>query len=162
MFTTEEHLDNLIRHIKLVQDACVLLGKRIIDRGDKGDEEFGINLIAAGFIHDASKFKGIEWRYLHSGPDVPKDKIAEAVKQHVETNMHHPEYHGGIERMSELAIAEMVCDWYARAQEFGTDLRQWIDKEACKRYAIKRKSAKHSLIIEFVDLLLLSSFVKSE
>ena len=28
--------------------------------------------------------------------------------------------------MPEISVAEMVCDWYARAQEFGTGLRDWI------------------------------------
>jgi hypothetical protein len=69
MLTAEQHLDNLVRHIELVREACLLLGKRLIAR-DR--QEFGRILIAHGFAHDASKFQGVEWEYLHAGRDVPK------------------------------------------------------------------------------------------
>jgi hypothetical protein len=42
-------------------------------------------LIARVFVHDATKFR--------------------------ETNQHHPEYWGGLHRMPDIAVAEMVCDW---------------------------------------------------
>ena len=58
MLTAEQHLDNLVRHIELVRDACLLLGKRLIAR-DR--QELGRILIAHGFTHDTSKFQGIEW-----------------------------------------------------------------------------------------------------
>ncbi len=157
MLTLEEHLDNLVRHIRLVQDACLLMGKRLIN---KGRTRFGRNLIAAGFQHDVSKFAGTEWKYLHAGRDVPLEKLKEAVEQHQETNSHHPEHWDGIGEMPEICIAEMVCDWYARSQEFGTGLREWIDKEAVKRYKIK--DAEYQQIKYFVDILLENQFVAKE
>src|SRR5438309_8877509 len=117
MLTPEEHLDNLIRHIQLVQGAGLLLGKRLIRRGEA---DFGRLLIARVFVHDATKFYGVEWKYLHAGKDVPEDQLALAIQQHRETNQHHPEYWSGLHRMPDIAVAEMVCDCYARAQEFGT------------------------------------------
>src|SRR5712671_1729606 len=70
MLTVEEHLDNLVRHIELVREAGLLLGKRLMRQGE---EEFGRLLIARVFVHDASKFYGVEWKYLHVGKDVPPD-----------------------------------------------------------------------------------------
>jgi hypothetical protein len=157
MFTAEEHLDNLVRHIELVREACLLLGRRLMKKGRK---EFGRLVIARGFVHDASKFYGSEWRYLHAGKDVPKDKLEDAIRQHQETNQHHPEYWGGVEHMPDLAVAEMVCDWYARAQEFGTGLRDWIRDQAMERFKIKPATRQHQWITEFVDMLLEDPFVR--
>jgi len=67
MYTFEEHLDNLIRHIELVREACILMGKRLIAQGRK---DHGRLLIMRGHMHDVSKFTGIEFDYLHVGPDV--------------------------------------------------------------------------------------------
>jgi hypothetical protein len=156
MFTPEQHIDNLVRHIRLVQDATVLLGKRLIQ---EGRVEFGRKVVASGFTHDASKWSGLEWKYLHSGDDVDHEKLEQAILQHTETNEHHPEHWGGIDSMSELAISEMVCDWYARSQEFGTGLRDWIEETAVPRYKIASDSLAKKRIDAFVDMLLINSFV---
>jgi len=158
MYDTDEHLENLIRHIELVRNACTLLGRRLIK---KGRVDIGRLLIARGHVHDATKFQGIEWDYLHSGPDTPKEELKLAIKQHVRTNSHHPEFHGGLEKMPELDVAEMVCDWYARAQEFGTSLRDWISKDAIQRYRIEVDGTHHEMINKYVDMLLQDPFNKS-
>lgn len=156
MYTVEEHIDNLVRHIDLVRNACILLGKRLIRDGQK---EFGRLVIAKGFEHDVSKFYGIEWDYMHAGPDVEKEKLSLAVHQHTRTNQHHPEYWGGVNNMPSLAIAEMVADWYARSQEFGTSLRDWINDTAVERFKICKESEEYKLINKFVDILLENSFM---
>ncbi len=155
MVSIEEHLNNLIRHIELVRQATTLLGKRLIAQGR---QEFGRILIARGFVHDASKFHGIEWDYLHAGKDVPVDKLELAIKQHTRTNDHHPEFHGGFENMGEIDIAEMACDWYARSMEFGTGLREWIKNTAVEKYRLSGDNYKK--LDNFIDLLLEDSFVK--
>lgn len=157
MLTVEEYIDNLVRHIELVRGATLLLGKRLMAQGRK---EFGRILIGNGFNHDASKFAGIEWEYLHAGSDVPRDKLELAVRQHVYTNPHHPEYWGGLENTPEIYVAEMVADWYARSMEFGTSLRQWIKDTAVEKYRIVPGSQHEQWIKNFVDLLLQDYFVK--
>lgn len=152
-----EHLDNLVRHIDLVRGACLLLGKRLIAQGRL---EFGRILIARGFEHDVSKFSGIEWDYLHAGRNVPRDQLDMAIRQHVRTNSHHPEYWGGIENMPEIAVAEMVCDWYARSQEFGTGLREWITSQAVERFHIDLEGERYAWVQQFVGLLLVDHFVR--
>jgi hypothetical protein len=157
MLTPREHLDNLVRHIDLVREACLLLGKRLMDQGRI---EFGKQLIARGFQHDVSKFSGIEWDYLHAGKDAPKEQLELAIRQHTLANDHHPEFHGGVEQMPEIAVAEMVCDWYARSQEFGTSLRDWIKQNAIGKFKIDLESEQHAWINKFVNILLEDHFVK--
>lgn len=157
MLTPRDHLDNLVRHIDLVREACLLMGKRLME---SGRIEFGRLLIAAGFQHDVSKFFGIEWNYLHAGRDIPKEQLELAIKQHTQTNSHHPEYWGGVGSMPEIAVAEMVCDWYARSQEFGTCLRDWITENAIDKFKIDLESEQYAWIVRFVNILLEDQFVK--
>lgn len=157
MLSCEQHLDNLVRHIDMVRQIGFLLGKRLMKKGRK---DFGRLLIGKCYQHDASKFHGIEWKYLHAGSDISKDDLEKAVKQHVETNSHHPEYWGGVQNMPEIAVAEMVCDWYARSQEFGTGLREWIKDVAIEKFNIDTRSDQYVWITRFVDILLEDSFLK--
>lgn len=156
---TVEHLDNLVRHINKVRDACLLLGEKYISQGQS---EFGRVVISRGFNHDASKFHGIEWDYLHAGEDVSPESLKLAIHQHNTTNDHHPEFWGDIHSMPKVAVAEMVCDWYARAQEFATDLRNWIQTEAVSRFGIEEDSEVYQWINEFLDLLVPKPFSRKE
>lgn len=157
MLTIEQHLENLVRHIDLVRNAGLLLGRRLINQGQK---ELGRILIGNVYVHDASKFSGIEWEYLHAGKDTPKDKLDLAIKQHVSTNSHHPEYWGGFENIPEVFLAELACDWYARAMEFGTGLREWVNSTAVDKYKIKTDSPQYKKLQEFINLLLEDNFVR--
>ena len=141
-----EHLESLVRHLRLVQEACLLLARKWIKEGRLHDAQM---LASRGFKHDNSKFFGIEWDNLHLEE---ADHIPLAVQQHRESNDHHPEHWGGINRMPEVCLAEMVCDWYSRSQEFGSDLREWIKDEAIPKWKpTKRTLAK---ITRFVNALL--------
>jgi hypothetical protein len=157
VFSPQEHLDDLVRHINMVRDNCLLLGERLMN---EGRVKFGLALIARGFSHDVSKFAGIEWDYLHAGKDTPKEQLALAVKQHNHTNDHHPEFWGGIEEMPPLAVAEMVCDWLARSQERGTNVRDWIKSEGIERFKIDVNGEQYKLIQEYLNILLQDSFVR--
>ena len=105
-----DRIDGLMRHIDHVRNNCVVLGERLISNGNP----IGRILIANGFIHDNSKFYGIEWEYLTDRTQDP-ELMKAAVKQHNTTNPHHPEYWGSISAMPSIYMAEMVCDWAARA-----------------------------------------------
>jgi hypothetical protein len=149
--TPEKHIDDLARHIGLVREACLRLGKRLIAQGR---DVLGRQVIGRGFVHDVSKFRGIEWDNLHTDEPVSEEAKALAIGHHRRTNDHHPEYWGGVDNMPEAAVAEMVCDWYARAQEFGTDLRAWLAEDAMPRYAIEEGGRVHRWALAFIDLLL--------
>lgn len=152
-----KQLEAIIRHKKLVIDACEILGKRLIERGN-GDEFNGRKLIANSYLHDHSKFSGVEWKSLI--PDDDNEKLKESLHQHVDTNEHHPECWGGINNMPKIYIAEMVCDWFARSTEFGTDLRAWIKDKAVPKYDMSPQGKAYKTIKDFVDLLLEQQFKK--
>jgi len=145
---TFEGIDHLLRHIQNVSSNCTILGKKLIE---KGEFEFGNTLIANGLIHDNSKFFGIEYEYLNSS-DTEKQRLA--IYQHNRTNRHHPEYWGSIKNMPKIFVAEMVCDWKARSNEFGTDLREWIEKSAMQKFNFTKKDKIWKWINEFLNLLL--------
>jgi len=172
---TYKNLKSVTRHLDLVQDACKLLAERIIDEaielsrevdesglkkadGEKEQIEikkkidFAIMLIANGRLHDNSKFFGIEREYLIPGEDPQKVKLAH--HQHVTTNKHHPEIWGSLRQMPEIYIAEMVCDWFARSTEAGTDLRKWIKEQALEKYSVSANGKTYKVIKKYVDLLL--------
>ena len=153
----EKHLKSLLRHVDNVRQASLLLGERIIERGE---EKLGIDLITNGQIHDYSKFRGSEWLYLRPELlDSDKKNLFESSKnQHVMTNPHHPEYWGSIHQMPRLYIAEMVCDWSARSHEQGNDLRDWIKEKATKTFDMTVQSRVYREIKFFVDLLLEPAF----
>lgn len=158
MSNTLEHLNNLVRHIDLVRENCLLLGRRLIE---SGEEELGVRIVERGYKHDISKFSGLEFKYLHNGPDTPKKELELAIQEHQSQNDHHPEFfHDGISDMTREAVCEMTCDWYARSQEFGSSLREWIEDTAIEKYNINKRSKQYKWIKDALDLLLQDSFVK--
>jgi len=157
----DKRLDNLVRHVENVRDDCYLLGNRLIEANE---EDFGLRLIANGRIHDISKFSGIEWEYLNDGAfprpdaDPDTDMFKVALRQHIKTNMHHPEYFDGIKNMPSIYIAEMVVDWKARSNEQGTDLLEWVRDKATSKFKFTVKSRIYKDIKRFAELLLEKKF----
>lgn len=151
---TMDKIRRIIRHIRNVEDNCLILGEKLMEQGDI---ELGRLLIANGHVHDASKFHGIEWE--HMAPDGPlqeegaKLKLKLAVQHHNRTNAHHPEYWGSIHVMPKVSVAEMVADWKARSEEFGSSLRDWVNDGATKRFGFTKTDEIYKQIMEFVDLL---------
>lgn len=151
---TMDKIRAIARHIRNVEDNCLLLGEKLIERGEI---DLGHKLIANGYVHDASKFWGIEWEHMALGAPTVEEgaklKLKMAVMHHNRTNEHHPEYWGDIRLMPRLYLAEMVADWKARSEEFGTSLRDWIDEVATKRFHFMKDERVSKEITEFVDLL---------
>lgn len=151
-----EKIRAITRHIRNVQDNCLLLGEKLIN---KGEIDLGKKLIANGFVHDISKFYGIEFENLSCSVGNRDDeinaklKLKLAVQQHSLTNAHHPEFWSGIDKMPRVFIAEMCCDWKARSEEFGTCLKDWIDEKATKRWEFEKDGGTYKEIMEFVNLL---------
>jgi len=153
--STMEKIRGITRHIRNVEDNCLLLGEKLIM---SGEIELGKQLIANGFVHDASKFHGIEFEFMSPGVDAgaegAKLKLKLAIQQHNSTNKHHPEsWSGGIDDMPEVYLAEFVCDVKARSEEFGTSLREWIDVSATKKWSFTKDDDVYKKIMKFVDLL---------
>lgn len=148
----QKRLDALCRHIDNVRLKCQILGERLIEQG----EAMGHKLIANGYIHDNSKFYGVEWKYIHADMmgGVHNESLADAILEHHSKNKHHPEYWQGISDMPSVYVAEMVCDWAARSSEMGNDLREWIKDHATKKFKMKVQSKIYKEIKKFVDILL--------
>ncbi len=144
-----EKLDVLLRHKELVNDSATRLGRKLVQQGEI---KLGLDLIAAGFEHDNSKFSGIEWEAL-TGETTDDTKLAIAVRHHNHTNQHHPEAWTSIHEMPRHFIAEMVCDWQARCTAFGTSLLDWINGEAQERYGFTKDDPIYEKIMFFVNLL---------
>lgn len=149
-----KHYQSVMRHIATVQQGSTLLSERLFDNGDPS---FALLLSKKTLSHDASKLVGIEWEYLRvCNEDLEKFNLA--LNQHQLTNDHHPEFWGSIKSMPKICLAEMVCDWYARSVEFGTDLRDWIKGPACQKYEITTNTKCYKQIKEFVDIVLDAPF----
>jgi len=151
---TMAKIRGITRHIRNVEDNCLLLGEKLIGLGEI---DLGRKLIANGFGHDLSKFAGIEWENLAPGQIAQEDgaklKLKMAVLHHQKTNAHHPEYWNGIENMPRVHVAELVCDWKARSEEFGESLRDYINEKATKRWSFSKGQKVYDEIMEFVDLI---------
>jgi hypothetical protein len=154
-----DRIMKIVSHVQEVQRNCIILGERL---SAKGEFKLARQLIANGFLHDNSKFFAVEFEGLEpSNPD--QKELQLAIRQHNQSNMHHPEYwDGGIHGMPRVEIAEMVCDWKGRSSEQGTSLRDWIHNEAMKRYKFKSSDEVYKTIMEFVGMLCDPPFKKPE
>ena len=152
----QKHLDALCRHISNVISFAHILGERLIE---KGEEQLGQRLIGNSYLHDHSKFNGIEWLYIRPEFKAKNTELFKAaVANHTDTNKHHPEYWGGIHNMPRIQLAELVCDWASRSSEFGNDLREWIKDKATKKFNFKVQSKVYKEIKDLVDILLDPAF----
>lgn len=151
---TMEKIRAVSRHIRNVEDNCFLLGEKLILGGEI---DLGKQLIANGYVHDASKFTGIEFEYLSSGNPTEAEgklKLKLAIHHHQKTNLHHPEaWSGGIKDMPDVFLAEMACDLKARSEEFGTNLREWIDGSATTKWGFSKDDKVYKDLMRYVDML---------
>jgi|SRR5208282_4930716 len=83
----------ILRHVRNVHEACLLLGERLIERGESQHE------------------------------------------------------------MPRWAVAEMICDWKSRSEEFGTSLHAYIKENATERWHFSERDPIYRTIMEFVNML---------
>jgi hypothetical protein len=119
--------------------------------------------------HDASKFGAEEripyiWltefhRCRRSGepftyPDGMEDRVRNAISHHVTSNRHHADFHADPNKMTDVDLIEMVCDWTAMAREFDQDggsARGWADKTIGTR--VHFNDERRQFIYDMIDLL---------
>lgn len=109
-----------------------------------GAENHAKELIERGKIHDLSKITcEDELRALsmiindksclkdanNSLSQLKKDSI----KLHWKHNSHHPEHYKNCADMKKIDIMEMVCDWYARSLQYGTNFLEYVKTAQEKR-----------------------------
>lgn len=155
---TLKKLEIIQRHKNNVQDACNLLGKRLIERAtNAGEIEFAIQLIIQGYLHDLSKFDLYERDFLIGNDD--KETLRMAIYKHQAGNKHHIEFWRNVDNMPRLFLAELVCDLWARSAELGTNLRDFIKEKLVPQYKISTNGKAYKTIKEFVDIILANEFV---
>lgn len=148
-----EKISALLRHIKLVEDNCNMISRKMMDI----DSNFATAIVKRGRLHDASKFEELEFNSLWKG----ERNFTIALLHHHSRNSHHPEhYRNGIYGMSELDIAEMVADCTARAQEFGSDVRIWFfnDDKAPKKYGYLNDENIYLKLEFYLEMILNKKF----
>jgi hypothetical protein len=151
--TDIEKIDKLISHIRLVQNNAIILGKKMIE---KGEVLFGKMLIVNAMQHDLSKFSGLEWEDLHK--EAEKEDLKDAIFQHQSTNPHHPEFWGSHDNIPDIFIAEFTCDTLARAQELASDYLNWLTNDAAKKYNFTTKSKFYKKVIKYYNLIIENPF----
>jgi len=159
---TMEKIRFLARHIRNVEDNCVILAEKLLEQGEI---DLARNLVANGMVHDSSKFFGIEWDHLSTNQPAEEEnsklKIKMAIHHHQKTNPHHIEYWpNGIRGMPDVYLAEMVCDLKARSEEFGTSLRDYVENDGLKRWGISKETDIYKKIDKFITLLCFTPFQK--
>jgi hypothetical protein len=150
---TKEHIERVRRCLMLLAAAT----------------DYGEELTLRAKVHDASKFGPEErtpyiWlteyhRCRMSGepfeyPDGVAEQVKSAIRHHVTSNRHHPEFHADPNDMSDVDLIEMVCDWTAMAQEFDQDggsAGAWADKTVGKRVAFNAE--KRRFIYQMIEEL---------
>jgi len=155
MYDMLTHAEDLLAHVERVRANAFTLARALVARGENA---FARLLLAKAHVHDASKWAGIEYEVMHRGPDVDKEMLRAAIHQHQDTNDHHPEFWGGLNQMPRICVAEMVCDWLARAQELATDLKAYVTTVAVERFQFAIAPEQVRWIYEFIDLLLPQKF----
>ncbi len=151
---TKRH-EKLTIHINNVRRLCYALGDKLTEEGEC---DLGLQLMANAHLHDNSKFRGIEWDFLH---EECKNKHEHglafllALNHHRCTNLHHPEaWSGGIHGMPQVYLAEMVCDWFARSNEFDNKVEDWIKNKATLKYNMEVGDKTYRQIECYMKMLL--------
>jgi hypothetical protein len=152
MRTDLEHLDDVVTHLLELHECAVKMARKLMTMGDK-EKAFALKLLERAFKHDSDKFKPSIWKHLRRGCD-GSEEFVEAWRSHTSNNRHHPEYHSrGIHEMSDLDLAELLCDWAARASEMKTGLQQYIEEKATLRYGFSQHDPVYARLIHFKSLL---------
>lgn len=126
-------LDDTLKHKQYVLETCNKMAKYLFEQ-DRDDLAF--ELLRRAIVHDNSKLRSDE---LNSLTKIKKtnealtnanyildDSDKRCIELHWKHNRHHPEYFSSPEEMTEADIIEMVCDWYSRSLQFGTDFLDFV------------------------------------
>lgn len=127
------HVSETLLHKSYVIVACLKMSKYLVSIGK---DTLALMLLQRANMHDNSKLIGPELELLSSiygnqdafiNPSVQLTTCEkDIIEKHWENNRHHPEHFKNVENMTELDIVEMVCDWYARSLQYGTDFLEFV------------------------------------
>lgn len=151
-------IEDTIIHKKYVLDSALKMFHYLCAQGK---DELGLELLKRATVHDNSKLEDDELFLLsrvsdrHEAFTDPQytlnDKQKAMIQEHWKRNPHHPEYYEDSSQMSELDILEMVCDWYARSMQYGTDLLEFARTRQENRFHFNKEMYKK--VIRYCKIL---------
>ena len=137
----ERMADDIITHKIYVLQICQKVFKYLCDNNQS---QVGIDLLKRAATHDNSKFSESEFERMASILKTDecfknaKYKLSkeerDIIRLHWKNNRHHPEHFNDINQMSDLDIWEMVCDWYARSLQYGTNFLEFVSTRQKNRF----------------------------
>lgn len=139
--TEYEHIKDTILHKKFMLE-CGLILIDYLYKNNRSEE--ALELAKRCARHDNSKFEGEEiaqfikldksrTSMIDSEINLSED-VKRIIAVHWKNNKHHPEHFKSYKDMTEIDIMEMVCDWYARSQQFKTDFLSFVKTRQEKRF----------------------------
>lgn len=153
---TQDHIHSVVKYMKLLKGfgkglSTAELSKRakVHDKDKYSDQDLILPYIWVTEYHRVNNDKeGSVSDELQEQYDLAN----KATGKHVEKNLHHPEAHSSIEDMSDLDLAEMVCDWAAMAEELGQGSpRGWADDNVGSKWKFSEEQEK--FIYDVIDWL---------
>lgn len=131
------HVENVMKQMEFCK--AILTNRAKNHDLSKKEEPERSMFIRSKKILDSSKYGSEE--YKKSIEDMKK----EALNHHYENNRHHPEhYSAGVEGMSIIDIIEMMCDWCAASNQYGTDLQEAVE------VSIKRFNLQETIMANII------------
>lgn len=132
-------------------------------------------ILQRAVFHDATKYSEEEilaytvltWKYklqrenetIEDFPPEIQAEIDKAIKHHLSQNKHHPAYWANdlipekyaVQQMTNLDIADQICDWYSMSVELGTDIYEWARSVIGNKWEYNEDQVK--LIYELLSVL---------
>lgn len=121
---TEEmkFLMTMIRHRDNIRTALKNVSQRLEKRGLRHDLSKFKEDEAEGFVRINKTARNYEYGSDEYEESMAKEKGENGcITLHFSRNRHHPDYHESTSDMSFIDIVEMVCDWWAATQTYGTN-----------------------------------------
>lgn len=154
----KEMAEDTVTHKKLVLDNCLLISRYLLS---KRRIELATKLMSRGCEHDNSKFEPEEFRrmaqilngrqcFTDANVQLSPEEV-KAIKHHWEGNRHHPEFFDNSDDMTELDVIEMVCDWFARSIQYGTDFIPFVKERQENRFKFSKK--KFAEVMKWCELI---------
>lgn len=153
-----EFLKDTLEHKKLILD----IGLKVVDYLEKhGRSKQACYLSKRLIIHDDSKIKKEETSCFSrinnsDGMRDPNlgipDEIKDMIKVHWRNNRHHPEHFIDYHDMSEVDVIEMVCDWFSRSKQYGTDFLEFVNTRQANRFHFDDEF--YEMVMKYCNLLI--------
>lgn len=151
-------INDLIEHKKLILDCSKVMSNYLYLNGE---QELSKKIIERAIIHDNSKLDDnelknflelkIKEKAFKNAKSLLNDYEKEKISVHWKKNRHHPEYFNNIEDMQEIDIIEMVCDWFSRSLQYGTDIIEFAETRQKNRFKFSEDMYKK--IIKYCNIL---------